>query len=107
MVLDKISNLVAKQSPRDFVTTLCLLLAAGTLAIYYQVGTHDFLNYDDQMFVYDNPHVSTGLSIPNAEWAFKTLHGDASYWHPLTWLSLQLDSTIFGQHAGGFHLTNV
>ncbi len=107
MMLDKIINQVEKQSPRESITTLCLLLAAGTLAVYCQVGTHDFLNYDDQMFVYDNPHVSTGLSMANVQWAFKTLHGNASYWHPLTWISLQLDWTIFGQHPGGFHLTNV
>jgi hypothetical protein len=107
MTLDRINDLIHHRDPTELRTTLCLLLAAVTMAVYCQVATHDFLNYDDQMFVYDNPHVSTGLSMANVRWAFTTLHGNASYWHPLTWISLQLDWTIFGQHPGGFHLTNV
>ena len=31
----------------------------------------------------------------------------AVYWGPLTWLSLMLDSQLYGRNAGGYHLTNV
>ncbi|MFL5244542.1 MAG: tetratricopeptide repeat protein [Gemmataceae bacterium] len=65
----------------------------------------DFTNYDDDLYVTRNPHVLTGLTFANVQWAFSTF--DYSNWHPLTWLSLQLDRTIFGPKAAGFHATNI
>jgi Tfp pilus assembly protein PilF len=63
------------------------------------------VNYDDPQTVEKNLQVTTGLSSANAAWAFTTFH---SYnWHPLTWLSLQLDAQLFGPGPSGFHLTNV
>ncbi len=50
-------------------------------------------------------HVQGGLNWGAAKWAFQLNQGD--YWHPLTWLSLMLDASLFGQAAGGFHFTNV
>lgn len=34
-------------------------------------------------------------------------HLDAANWQPLTWLSLQLDATLFGLNAAGFHGVNL
>jgi tetratricopeptide (TPR) repeat protein len=84
---------------------LCLLLAGATLGVYGQVAGHDFINFDDSDYVFDNPHVLGGLSWSNGAWAFRTTH--AANWHPLTWLSLQLDAQCFGTGPRGFHLTNV
>src|SRR5262249_38394599 len=39
-----------------------------------------------------NRHVATGLTAENASWAWTTLY--QANWHPLTWLSLQLDATL-------------
>jgi hypothetical protein len=47
------------------------------------------------------------LTLANIKWAFTTLNGDTSYWHPLTWISHQLDCQLFGAAAGAHHLTNV
>ncbi len=102
----KITNLL-NQDEKDLKSTLCLLLIAVTTAVYLQVMFHQFLNYDDHLFVYENPRVYTGLTWANVKWAFTTLHGDASYWHPLTWLSLQLDCQLFGTRPGALHLTNL
>jgi tetratricopeptide (TPR) repeat protein len=66
---------------------------------------YEFLNLDDQIYVTENPRVRTGFSRANFEWAFVTFQ--ASLWHPLTWLSLQLDAQLYGLDARGFHLTNV
>ena len=95
------------QSDKDLRITLCLLLVIVTAGVYGQVATHDFLNYDDQLFVYGNSHVFTGLNNNNLKWAFTTLNGNASYWHPLTWLSLQMDCQLFGLRPGPLHLTNL
>jgi tetratricopeptide (TPR) repeat protein len=93
--------------PKEIAMTLCLLLLAVTAGVYWKVSTHEFLNYDDQAFVYENPHVYTGLNAPNVKWAFTTLNGGASYYHPLTWLSHQLDCQLFGLRPGAHHLTNL
>ncbi len=84
---------------------ICLLLAAVTLAVWWP-GVHcDFLNYDDPDYFNANPHVQTGLKWGNVVWAFTT--GHASNWHPVTWLSLMLDSELFGQGPAGPHFTNL
>ncbi len=41
---------------------LALLLIAGTFAVYSQVRTYSFINYDDSGYVYQNSYISHGLS---------------------------------------------
>jgi tetratricopeptide (TPR) repeat protein len=84
---------------------ICLALALMTVAAYWQVTTFDFVSYDDDRYVLQNPHVNTGLKPENITWAFKSMH--MSNWHPLTWLSLMLDAQLFGLHAGGYHVVNL
>ena len=52
-----------------------------------------------------NNKVLDGLSGDHILWAFTILKG--ANWFPLTWLSLQLDSTLFGPEAAAFHRTNL
>src|SRR5262249_16959628 len=33
--------------------------------------------------------------------------GHSPYWHPMTWLSLLLDVSLFGADAGAYHVTNL
>ncbi len=56
-------------------------------------------------FITSNLRVQGGLNWEAVKWAFRLYGGD--YWHPLTWLSLMLDASLFGKAAGGFHFTNV
>ncbi|MFH2075984.1 MAG: tetratricopeptide repeat protein [Pseudomonadota bacterium] len=84
---------------------ICLALALITVAAYWQVYTFDFVSYDDDRYVLQNPHVNTGLKPENITWAFKSMH--TSNWHPLTWLSLMLDAQLFGLNAGGYHVVNL
>ena len=88
-------------------TTLLLIgaLVAACVLIYGQVLWFDFINFDDNLYVYENPIVSGGLNIAGVKWAFTTFH--SANWHPLTWISHMLDATLFGKSAGGHHLTNV
>jgi len=86
------------------VPVICLGLAAMTFAVFGQTLTHEFIDYDDNAYVYDNPVVSQGLTLKGILWAF-SFHADN--WHPLTWLSHILDCQWYGLHPGGHHLTNV
>ena len=82
-----------------------LLLILATVGVFWQVVSHDFVNYDDTRYVTQNPKTQGGLSAEGAIWAFTT--GAVSNWHPLTWLSHMLDCHIFGLDPRGHHLTNV
>jgi len=84
---------------------LCLLLAAVTLALYNPVAKHPFVNYDDERYVYENPHVIGGLSWATARWAFTTT--TEANWHPLTWLSHALDCQLFRLNPTGHHYVNL
>ncbi|HEY2017505.1 MAG TPA: tetratricopeptide repeat protein [Bryobacteraceae bacterium] len=84
---------------------VALALAAATLIVYWQVRTFDFINFDDNVYVPENAHISGGLTRAGILWAFVTV--DYFYWQPLTWLSHMLDCQLFGLEAGWHHLTNV
>ncbi len=84
---------------------LSLLLAAATLALYYPVHHHPFVNYDDSLYVYDNQHVQSPLDWDTVKWAFTTY--DEANWHPLTWLSHSLDYQLFALNPAGHHDENL
>jgi tetratricopeptide (TPR) repeat protein len=84
---------------------ICLFLVLITLFVYLQVGSFEFNNYDTDRYVYENRHVTSGLTIESIAWAFTTIY--ASNWHPVTWLSHMLDVQLFGLKSGRHHLSNV
>ncbi len=84
---------------------LGLLLIVLTVALYYPVRTHPFVNYDDTVYVTDNVHVKDGLTWDTVTWAFVT--DDAGNWHPLTWLSHALDVQMYDLTPGGHHQTSM
>src|SRR5262245_16002337 len=89
---------------REFLV-ICSLLVLGTLLLYGRTIQHDFVNYDDQVYVTENSFVLQGFTVEGVKWAFISL--DSGNWHPLTWLSHMLDVQLFGKSAGGHHLTSV
>jgi hypothetical protein len=81
------------------------LLGLVTLALYWPATGFDFINCDDPGFVSSNTRVQGGLCWEGVKWAFQS--SEVDYWHPVTWLSLMTDSTLFGKGASGFHFTNL
>lgn len=94
----------ALSSSRRFAL-LCLVLALGTVAVYWPISCHPFIVFDDEQYIAANPHVTSGLSATNFVWAFTT--SEQANWHPLTWLSHQLDCSLFGSRPGPQHLVNL
>jgi len=84
---------------------VCLLLIVITLAVYWQTRNHEFVSYDDDAYVTENPHVQAGLTRQAIIWSFTTTH--VANWHPLTWLSHLMDCQFYGLNPSGHHLTNV
>jgi tetratricopeptide (TPR) repeat protein len=90
---------------RWMVPMVCIFLVAAIWLVFGQTLHHDFVNFDDDQYVYDNPVVQKGLSWEGFCWALT--YGNIGHWHPLTWLSHMLDCQLYGLHAGGHHLTNL
>jgi hypothetical protein len=84
---------------------LGLLLAVATVALYYPVSGHPFVNYDDNVYVTDNAQVKSGLTWDTLQWAFTT--SEAGNWHPVTWLSHAFDYQLFQADPAGHHNTNL
>jgi protein O-mannosyl-transferase len=99
------SQSAAPNRHRGGARLLCgVLLVVGTLAVYSQVRGHAFINVDDPIYASGNPYIQGGLSLEGVRWSLGT--HDCN-WIPLTWLSLMLDSTLFGTGPAGYHVTNV
>jgi Flp pilus assembly protein TadD len=73
--------------------------------VFAPVLWHDFVNFDDPVYVLDNPIVADGLTWTGVVRAFTTIQ--AGYWHPLTWLSHMVDIQLFGLRPGPHLLVNV
>ena len=89
---------------------VCIFLVSAVLMVYQQVLNFDFIDFDDQLYVFENEIVQSGLSLENIEWAFSfddTGEKRKMYWHPLTWLSHMLDCQLFGLQPGMHHWTNL
>jgi len=84
---------------------ICILLVGIVWIVFGQTLGHEFINYDDHEYVYENPRVMSGLSLGGIGWAFTHVH--SSNWHPLTTISHMLDCSLFGLQPWGHHFTNV
>jgi tetratricopeptide (TPR) repeat protein len=84
---------------------ICLWLALVTVLVYVPVFHAQFIGFDDPDYVPGNPHVLSGITLANLRWAFVT--NSAGNWHPVTWISLMLNSQYFGPGPGAFHAVNL
>jgi tetratricopeptide (TPR) repeat protein len=86
-----------------------LLLGIGVFLLsaiaFWEVGECDFLNYDDDEYVTDNPWVRRGLTGDGLGWAFVRSH--SANWHPVTWLSHMTDVELFGLNPAAHHRMNL
>ena len=96
---------MSKTSNKYRILCICLTLALATLAVYWQVRHHEFIDFDDDEYITDNTHVQAGLTKEGIVWAFTKSH--SNNWHPLTWVSHMLDCQLFGLDSGAHHLTSV
>jgi len=103
--VNRIQKKTALHVRLDFL--IGLFLAIIILAVYWQVRNHEFVHYDDSVYVTDNLQVQSGISAANIRWAFTFADKEGNYWQPLTWLSHMLDCELYGLRPGGHHLTSL
>jgi tetratricopeptide (TPR) repeat protein len=81
------------------------MLVVATVALYYPAEGHPFVNFDDNLYIADNVHVTSGLRWETVKWSFTTFA--EGNWHPLTWLSHAADVQFYGLNPAGHHETNL
>ncbi len=96
---------VAGLNDRWRVPGVCLFLAAIVWLVFGQTLGHEFVSFDDGIYVYENPVVQKGLTWEGFRWALT--YGSIGHWHPLTWIFHMLDCQLYGLSPRGHHLTNV
>ena len=84
---------------------IAFTLGAATIAVFWDVTSHPFVNYDDNYYVTDCVQVQQGLTWASLAWAFKTT--TTGNWIPLAWLTHILDYQVYGLNAGGHHFNSL
>ena len=95
-----------KNSRILLLAIICLCLIISTTSVYWQVAGYDFIDFDDNNYVTENPNIKSGFSRENVIWAFQFSNSE-TYWHPITWLSHMADCHFYGLNASGHHITNL
>jgi len=88
---------------RNWIVGIALFVI--TTILYWPATGFSFINFDDQLYVYENPDVLHGLSWHGIAWAATALV--AGNWHPLTLVSHMADCSLYRLFAGGHHFTNI
>lgn len=83
---------------------LPVFIAVVTCVVYLKALHNDFVLWDDDRFVYENPHIRS-FDLSFFKWAFTDV--SEHFWQPFTWISIAFDYLIWGLNPFGFHLTNV
>lgn len=91
--------------PDVLTLILSLALIVVTIVVFWQVGNHEFISFDDNEYVTQNLRVKSGFTLSGTIWAFVAMH--SNNWHPLTWLSHMLDCELFGLNPTGHHLISL
>jgi hypothetical protein len=108
MTTSAASDFIRRKTPttsaHQIDASICLFLIA-ILIVYGRTLTFDIVNWDDPVYLISNQYVGRGITWEGIKWAFTTtLNG---MWHPVTWLSLMGEVSLFGENVSAFHLTNV
>jgi Flp pilus assembly protein TadD len=91
---------------RAGAAALAALLLASTAWLFAPALGFEFVRYDDPLYVAHQPHVLGGPTLDNLRWAFAARNPTGN-WHPLTWISHQLDAVAWGSDPRGHHATSV
>ncbi len=81
------------------------ILFALTLIVFLQIVQHDFVGWDDPVYVYGNIFVAQGMTWESFSWGWSAF--EQGNWHPLTWWSHILDTQLFGLTPVATHAVNL
>ncbi len=80
-------------------------LVALVVLVYLPVRHHAFVEYDDDLYIVENPNLRQPLGLESVARAFREPY--EHLWVPLTWLSLHVEYRLHGASPRGYLATNV
>jgi tetratricopeptide (TPR) repeat protein len=83
---------------------ICFALIVMVWFVFGQTLSFDFVNYDDDRYVYTDTSISEGITRHGLQRIFMQPH--SANWHPLTSFSHMLDCQLHGLNPAGHHLSN-
>jgi tetratricopeptide (TPR) repeat protein len=95
----------ARERPPLHPALICAALVVLVLLVFGRTAFNGYIQFDDPDYVSANAVVQRGLSAEGLRYAFTTLK--PYYWQPLTWISHQVDASLFGTRPGPQHLVSV
>ena len=81
-----------------------IIIFVITLMIYTPTLKNDFVNWDDDIYVYENTNIQS-LNIESLHWMLTEFH--AGLWLPLAWFSHAVDYAFWELDPFGHHLTGI
>ncbi|MCU0857450.1 MAG: tetratricopeptide repeat protein, partial [Pontiellaceae bacterium] len=84
---------------------VCFFLMVLSWGVFSQILTFDFVNYDDDRYVYADPLISAGVTAEGLRRILTQPHN--SNWHPLTSFSHMLDCQLYSLNPAGHHFGNL
>ena len=103
--LNDVAHPLADEANKTVKIIIYIFLVLATATIYSQVQDHEFINFDDGVFVTESSLVQAGLTNENIIRVFTTTHSGG--WAPITSISYMLDYQLYGLNPKGFLLTNL
>jgi tetratricopeptide (TPR) repeat protein len=79
-------------------------LVAATLVAYEPIRHNDFVAFDDNKYITENPDIKSGITWQSLSRIFKP---HFFMWHPLTTFTNMLDCELFGLNPFWHHLVSV
>jgi tetratricopeptide (TPR) repeat protein len=93
-----------------WMVAACALIAALTLTIFHPVGGFAFLNFDDDLYLENNPWLRKGITSESLQWALTAnlthFSMRAEYWSPVTLMTRLIDGHLWDLQPGGHHITS-
>lgn len=93
------------------IELLWAVLIFFTVIVFSQVAYFQFLSFDDDLYISQNPNIQQGINAQSIAWAWRAdlTYPDphVDYWQPLTLISRLLDVSLWGMNASKHHLVNL
>ncbi|HWN95291.1 MAG TPA: hypothetical protein VNT99_09685, partial [Methylomirabilota bacterium] len=85
---------------------LAALVVAITLTVFSVTYSAEFVRWDDDVNIYNNPHLRGGVNVHSLIWMFTDMNYIPRYM-PLGWLSYAVNYQFGGLNPVGYHAGNM
>ena len=96
--------MILEDSKKRVKVLICLGIVVATLVAYEPMRHNDFVAFDDDRYITENPDIKSGITWQSLSRVFKP---HFYMWHPLTTFTNMVDCEFFGLNPFWHHLVNL